>query len=390
MPKKKIAFFLSDFIIGGLEKSFLDFLDIIDRDRYEITVFLPNEDGAWVGRLREKCEVRIFEIMAFKTVLMTELKALHFLGVLKRLFFRILSRYHYGRNYRKSREYLVRSMPVMKEKYDCAVAYQILNLDCVIGCLCCTDAVVKVGWVHGNYGLDEREKIGKRWYHKFDKVFCVSKSAQDYFVARYNALSHKSEVLHNVINPDRIQNLSELKIQDISEDSGIKLVTVGRLSKEKGQNMVPQIAYLLRNDGYDIKWYLIGDGSLREIIENEIKTYKVEDSVFLLGSKDNPYPYIQQCDIYVQTSYTEGWGLTVSEAKILCKPIVTTDAGVMSEQIQSGVNGIIVPDATPEALAAGIEQLILFPQLRNDFETRLAYEKTSASEEIQKFYALMS
>ena len=108
----------------------------------------------------------------------------------------------------------------------------------------------------------------------------------------------------------------------------------------------------------------------------------------LLGNRSNPYPYIKACDIYVQTSLTEGWGLTVTEAKILHKPIVTTDAGVMSEQIQTGLNGIIVPDNSPETLANAIGKLIDDPRMRESFVRHLQQEDVCHQGEIEKLYAV--
>lgn len=106
----------------------------------------------------------------------------------------------------------------------------------------------------------------------------------------------------------------------------ISIMTVGRLVSVKGQQMIPYTVRLLLNAGHDIHWYLVGDGLLRETVEEEIKKHDVADRVHLLGTQMNPYPYIKNCDIYVQPSFSEGYCTTTMEAKILHKPIVTTDA----------------------------------------------------------------
>ena len=147
---------------------------------------------------------------------------------------------------------------------------------------------------------------------------------------------------------------------------------------------------VLRLASHKFIWYLIGEGPSEEEVKEKIKQYGVSDNVVLCGRKDNPYPYIKNCDIYVQTSKTEGWGLTVSEAKILKKPIVTTDAGVMSEQIETGVNGIITENDSAEEICNGIEQLIVNLDLRKSFIKALEKENADDNKkEIQKLYSLI-
>ena len=108
-----------------------------------------------------------------------------------------------------------------------------------------------------------------------------------------------------------------------------------------------------------------------------------------MGTKENPYPYIKNCDIYVQPSFTEGYCTTTMEAKILCKPIVTTDAPGMREQFVSGENGLIVNAMTPEALAQGIKTLLDHPEIMEKFRNALKKESYDTTKELQKLYDLI-
>lgn len=385
--KKKIAFVLTRFVVGGVEKSFLDLYDIIDKDRYDVTVFLPDDEGEWTSLLQKKCNVRFLRIENYKTVILSQLKRLQLFGVCRSVFFRILAKLNFKRHYRKSTEYFIRSMPRIREKFDCVAAYQIINDDCVLGSIYRLNAPRKVVWTHLDMNKTEPE-YGK-WYSRFDKIFCVSKYSQDSFVRNFPSLESKTEVLYNVICPDSVIQNSNACVALEKTENDIILVTVARLAAVKGQTIIPRAARILLDKGYRIKWYLVGDGDLRDEIENEIEKQQVKDTVILLGNQDNPYPYMKACDIYVQTSLVEGWGLTVSEAKILYKPIVTTDAGVMSEQIETGVNGIIVPDNTPETLAIEIGSLIDNPDLRERFTKQLQQEDVCHQGEIEKLYAVI-
>ena len=83
------------------------------------------------------------------------------------------------------------------------------------------------------------------------------------------------------------------------------------------------------------------------------------ESPSIIGVKSNPYPYFKCCDIYVQTSRHEGYATTVSEAKVFCKPIITTDVSGAKEQIRTGENGFITSfDAVPSPI---IHQLNTIP-----------------------------
>ncbi len=383
--KKKIAFVLTTFVVGGVEKSFLDLLKCIDTEKYDITVFLPDERGEWTSMLKEQCRVRYLPIENYKSVIGSQLKRLLFFGAARSLFFRVLARLNYKNNYRKSTEYFIRSMPRIRERFDCAVAYQIINDECVLSTLYRINAPKKVVWSHAF--IHKEEHIYGDWYNKFDRIFCVSDYAKNALTVNFPFLSCKTEVFYNALDSAHIIDFSNEPAPEITDDTLI-LVTVGRLSREKGQLLIPKTARLLVNAGYSFKWYLIGDGDLRDEIEAEIQKEHQENNVILLGSRSNPYPYMKACDIYVQTSLVEGWGLTVTEAKILHKPIVTTDAGVMSEQIRTGVNGIIVPDNTPETLASAIGGLIDAPGMRESFVRHLQQEDVCHQGEIEKLYAV--
>lgn len=384
--KKKIAFVLTTFVVGGVEKSFLDLLDCIDKSRYDVMAFLPDDKGEWTSKLAEKCDIQYLKVEDFKTVFSKQMKQRKFFSAFRSLYFRLLSRVLHRRFYRKSSEYFVRSMIRVKEKYDCVIAYQIINDECVLGTLYRIRASRKIVWSHSD--LNKTEKLYEYWYNKFDKIVCVSKFSQNSLIQCFPSLKRKTVLLYNTINAQRIKELSEEEKAVKFDRESINIVTVARLAKVKGQTVIPHTANILLSAGYNVKWYLIGDGELRQEIVEKISEEHVENHVFLLGNKDNPYPYMKDCDIYVQTSVVEGWGLTVNEAKALQKPIVTTEAGVMSEQIDNNVNGIIVYELTPNVLAEAIRKLIDRPELRERFVNRLQEEDVCHYGEINKLYEM--
>ena len=98
----------------------------------------------------------------------------------------------------------------------------------------------------------------------------------------------------------------------------------------------------MSDEGYNIRWYWIGDGNQFDFLEKKIKEMNIQDKFYLLGNKINPYTYMKNCDIYVQPSYYEAYCTTTNEARILNKPIIATDVGGMRDQFIDGKTGILV------------------------------------------------
>ena len=176
----------------------------------------------------------------------------------------------------------------------------------------------------------------------------------------------KSEVLLNIISKDLVCNMANEEINFDDKFDGIKIVTVGRLSKEKGQDLAINALYKLINDGYKVRWYCVGEGNARGEYEKLIKEKNLENNFILLGANPNPYPYIKKSDIYVQTSRHEGYCLTLAEAKCLCKPIVTTNFIGAYEQIEDEINGFIVKPGDVDGYVEVLKKLILNKDLRKN------------------------
>lgn len=152
--------------------------------------------------------------------------------------------------------------------------------------------------------------------------------------------------------------------------------------------MAIEAAVKLREAGINFKWYVIGEGILKNKFENMIREYKLDDIFIFLGTHQNPYTYLKQCNIYVQPSRYEGYGLAIAEARILQKPIVATNFTVVHNQLINGQNGIIV-NMNSEDVYKGIKQLIENDYLRNNICFRLRNEKVGTEKEIYKVNFLL-
>lgn len=384
MTKKKIAFIIDNATVGGIETAFVNFINTIDSDRYDVSLFTNHAGNPMVESIPSFVHIYFFDGMSMKTTFFQKLKHGHFLQAIAVLFdyFSLKTAKTQLKQVILSRKYYKLS----DEVFDCVIAYK-HDYTSVYETTFLIKAVKKAIWIHGKLSeAANPEPKYIKWISAFDKVFCVSNWAKNYIEHTCPETIGKTEIFHNLLSPDTIiQKAAETCDIPLSSDA-IKIVTVGRLSSEKGQDLIPTVISLLAKNGYNIKWYVVGDGNLREKIRRVSEQNDVLDRVILLGMKSNPYPYMKACDIYVQTSRAEGWCLTTQEAKILCKPIVTTDLPVMREQFTHMENGYITDGISPESLFEGIKALLDHPELCEKFIQNLSKETYDNTSELYKLY----
>ena len=223
------------------------------------------------------------------------------------------------------------------------------------------------------------------YYNQIDHMFFVSNHTLNSFLSHFSADRSKCTVYYNPLNKQEVLDKAELPCEPNFDPAYRNLLTVGRLSSEKGQDMIPAITRKLLDAGHKVRWYVVGDGDTRAKLETLICEYGVADNVLLLGTRNNPYPYMRACDIYVQPSYTEGYSTTICEAGMLGKAIIgTKPSGGIYDQITSGEDGLIV-DATVDGLTEGIQTLLENESLRRQFEERILKKNFSGKGEIEKF-----
>lgn len=381
--KKQIAIVCSQMIIGGVEKALLCMLDAIDREKYEITLFTRVENNPYVNQFPP--HIKIYPIddcmERTKALFFDDLKHLRILAIIKSLWYRIQLRQskHPFRTLLLTHK-IQRKIP---QRFDCAIAYK-LNFDDAAFLMGRLDASKKCAWVHG---IVKYWRLLPGFYQELrsiDRIYCVSKQAKAQIDKVHPPFMQKTDVIHNLLDPEKILHSAQAPT-DVPL-LPVTLTTVGRLEEDKGQDMIPHTLRLLLDTGHKVHWYVVGDGPLRAVIQRQAEEYGVTDYLHLLGTRENPYPYIRNCDIYVQTSRAEGWCLTVHEARILHRPIVTTHLPVMEEQLHHGVTGSIAADTTPEALAQEIRTLLEQPARCQSYSAALAAQNVLPNQELQKLY----
>ena len=174
----------------------------------------------------------------------------------------------------------------------------------------------------------------------------------------------------------------------IDEFKGVRILTVGRISKEKGQQLTVPVLAKLKAEGYKARWYCIGDGNYRNHIEDLIKKYDLEDDYIILGSKSNPYPYMKDCDIYVQPSLHEGYCITLAEARCFDNPIIATDfTGAREQLVETGCG--LVSDISEDGIYTKIKEILDNSKLNNEIKSNLKKNNVDTTKEINKLYKII-
>jgi len=257
------------------------------------------------------------------------------------------------------------------EHYDIAIAYRhggfapFYLVDRV-------DADRKYMWFHhGVYVPGKKgEQTERRYFDSLDGVIAVSDSCRASYLAHFPAQRDKVRVIHSIIDGDEILRLSRQQ-WDQPASTSVTLVSVTRLSSEKGLDLTLATAARLRDLGIDYVWYVIGEGPARASLEEGIRDLGLEANLILLGERTNPYPGMAAADIFVHVSQVEAYGLVVAEAMVLQKPIVAADIPAVRELLADGALGILAePDC--DAFATAISELAGNCKRRSEFGQRLA------------------
>lgn len=381
--------------LGGAESSLLGLLDTFDYDKYSVDLFLYAHEGVLMPLINANVNIlpEISKYRALTESIQVNFKQGLFAIGVARIIAKVRSRLstgplHSGHNYKQYFHKLcVPYLPDIPGNYDLAISFN--DPHYVIGKK--VSAKVKMSWFHTDASrMDFCDDIEKEMWGMSDYVVNVSEECKNAFDEKHDYLTNRSIVIENILSKSFVAERSNaFSVEDeIPSDGSIKLLSIGRFSSQKNFDNVPDICRRILEAGLDIKWYLIGYGGEEPLIRQRIQEAGMEDRVIILGKKENPYPYIKACDLYVQPSRYEGKAVTVREAQMLCKPVVITRYATSASQLEDGMDGVIVP-MDNEGCAEGIAAVIRDEKLRQKLvENTKARDYTNAGE-IEKICRLM-
>lgn len=386
--KKELLFIIDSLACGGAEKSLVSLLPLIDFSKYDVDLLILDAQRDKHKGVFEKyvpAEVNVLDYHLFGKTIFEKIRKF-FLHARLSPQLKLNHRRHGSEIYWRSAHF---DHKCLKKHYDVGIAYQqgiptFFLAEKV-------KANKKLAWINVNIFADGYDiEYCNRFYKKMDGVVAVSNELYSLLGKELPWMKGRLRCIYDIVNQDVIRDMAKLASTEIDcNKSTIKIVTVGRLVDQKNYLLACESAKILADRGFAFKWYFVGEGVMRKSIENRINELGLQQKVFLLGFKENPYPYMSQADIYVQTSSYEGFCLTLAEARILYRPIVSTNFDVVHDQIIDRENGLIA-DIAPESVADKIQELIENESLRNKIIQNLKKENnTTSTTEIQKFYSII-
>lgn len=352
--------------VGGVEKSLINLLSVLPREKYDIHVGLVHPEGGLLPYLPSDVtihhisdiqdhwdELKNPPLQTIKTYIQTGrlIKALWALIVY--LMCKIQG------SFMGWTKYILKDTKGLEETFDLAVAYAGPTSDIDYYICKHVKANKKICWIHfdvDKVGIDL--KLINDLYCNYSNIVVVSKTCKEKFDRLFPKFVGKTIVFNNVVSKKLLISQAEGAQTFQTDIQSKKILTVGRISREKGQIVALDALKILLKKGYDVSWFFVGDGKDKQAcLQKTIDEGMREHAVFL-GTLTNPYGYMRDCDVYVQPSRYEGYCVTILEALCFGAPIVATRFTSIEEQLKNRENSFIV-GMSAEDIAKGIEKALM-------------------------------
>ncbi len=396
--KPRILILIHYLEIGGAEISLIGLLNAIDKARYDVDLFDYSHQGELMQLIPDGVNL-LPEVRKYSTI-ERPMKEVLREGYVDIVAARLLAKIRH-RIYRRTHtingedasifQYVANcTTPLLPKisdtEYDLAISFLAPHNICLDK----VRAKKKVAWIHTDYTkIHVNRKLELPYWAPFDHIASISGAATNAFVSAFPELKSKVIEIENILSPTFVQSRSEGAATEIElRNDVVNLLSIGRFCTAKNYDNLPFICKHLVEMGVNVRWYIIGFGGDEPLIRAKIAEAGMENHVIILGKRSNPYPYIKACDIYVQPSRYEGKSVTVREAQMLYKPIVVTNYPTAPSQIESGVDGVIVPMEN-RACAEGIKALIDNTKLQNRIIEHLRTHDYGNEKEVEKIYKLI-
>lgn len=396
--KKRILIVSHAMELGGAERSLIGLLNALDPAICDIDLFLFRHEGELMGEIPSYIHL-LPEVPAY-TVLARPMKDTlregHVLLTGARVIGKLTAR-HYekvhgytdsGVSLECSHKYTYRLMPWIQpdKEYDLTISFLTPHYICAHK----VRAKMKIAWIHTDYSRVQVNAASEiAMWDAYDYIASISNSVTESFLKVYPSLVDKIILIENILPVKLVLRQAEaFSVDSEMLPKGIKILSIGRYCTAKNFDNVPDICSRLIRSGLDVYWYIIGFGADEQLIRRKIAECGVEGRVILLGKKENPYPYIIACDLYVQPSRYEGKCVTVREAQMLGKPVVITRYPTSGSQLEDGVDGIVVP-LDNDGCAKGIANLLHDQTTMDRLQKNCKMHDYSNGKEIQKLYNVL-
>lgn len=349
MKREKLLIVTEALEMNGVLRSLLNFIESMDKDRFDISLFCFDAFKPNFVRLPDYVKV-LPEISGcymarapFARIVRWALRHGAFVPLLKRLAVSALQN-RFPQHFVK--QDLAKGVRPLKGEWNVAIAYSMGMTWRFVA-----EKVVakrKFMWLDTDVHFEPWKSFWRKYspyLRTADALVCVSTAIRDMMRREFGTCARRIETIHNVVDAAAVVTKGNEQLQ-YPRNEKFRIVTVGRYCEPKNQVMIPEIAEELRKSGFcEFEWIMAGPGSA---------LFKTDDpNLVYLDSLSNPYPLMKSADVYVQPSTYEGWGLTLSEAMCLGRYVIASDIPAFREQVVSPEEGMIV-ECTPTAFARAI------------------------------------
>lgn len=347
---KKVLFLIRDLGHGGAEKVLVNLVNFMDKSKFEITVMTLFDEGVNKQFLSPDIKYKAFFKKSF-------IANSHFMKLLAPKFLHKI---------------------MIREKYDIEIAYlEGPSARVISGCK--NPETKLISWIHST--LDTKARIAgsfrnfneaKKSYERFNKVIFVSKSTEECF--KHLISNIDSEVLYNTNNTKLITDSANEPTSVVFNSNELNIIATGKITKNKGFDRLARITNRLTKNGYKVHTYILGEGSKH--IKDDIGTYLAENNITdkftFLGYKTNPYKYVKNADLFVCSSFSEGFSTAATEALIVGTPVVTTEVSGMKEMLGENNEYGIIAENNENALYEAIKIMADNPDTLNHYREMAA------------------
>lgn len=336
----KILFIHSSMDCGGVEQALFDLINLLDKNLFDVSVLLHQEGGEWEKKFKD-AGIRLTHVYDCQKASRNP--------VIKGI--NLIKRKRLNRAWKQNGKGALNV--ALPGEYDLIVKYGAITFDE----MCFYKNAKTIAYIHGDVNSNEgyRAYIERRLkvLSRYDRIVCVSEIARTSF-AEMTGITENVTVLLNPLDSNKIKKMSEKEIF-VPRDVPV-VCAVGRLSEEKGFVRLVRIHKHLLDKGYAHQLVIVGEGPERGRIEEEIRQTSTQDSVFLAGYQENPYPYMKQSKFLVCSSYTEGLPVIAMEALSLGIPVVSAvpSIGELFGEEKCG----LITENDDHSLEAGIERML--------------------------------
>lgn len=385
---KKVLIVMTTLYNGGAERSLVNFLNELPPDKYEIDLLLFKREGMFLTQVPEF--VNILETPGNLYRLFAELRNAGRMFLVKAVG-NVLSSI-FTKSIREKRgfrwnHFYGKHIENLEKEYDVAIAY--LSGEVLYYVDEKVKAKKKLVWIHNDYSTaNHPRKYEYQHLQNMDGIVSISELCVNILKKEFPEFSDKIYYLPNITSSVVLKKRALEFYPPEYNPKDLNIVSIGRLDEQKGFDMAVHAAEIMKEAGLRFKWYILGSGDMREQLIKQIHSEEVEDYFYLLGIKENPYPYIKNASIFVQSSRYEGKSVVLDEAKILAVPIVVTSYPTVYDQMKDGVEGKIVPISSDE-IAKGILELAGNKEEMQQFVDTLRNQDYGNQEEIKGYEKLL-